>query len=60
MLDYFVCNEKMRPFLRKMLVDEEREFSLSNFAQMKQNKHVIETDHNSLIEYERRDLGHRA
>ena len=32
-----------------MTVDEKREFPLSNFSQMKQNKRVTETDHNGLI-----------
>ena len=32
-----------------MIVDENREFSLGNFSQHKQNKRVIETDHNGLI-----------
>ena len=48
-LDFFIINEKMRPFLSKMLIDERREYSLCNFAQMKQNKRVIETDHNGLL-----------
>ena len=45
-LDFFVMNEIMRPFLLKMVIDEERDFCLSNFSQLKQNKRVIETDHN--------------
>ena len=48
-LDFFIINEKMRPFLQKMLIDEDRKFSLSNFAQMRQNKRVIESDHNPII-----------
>ena len=39
----------MRPFfLKKMIIDEEREFCL-NFAQYRKNMRVIETDHNSEI-----------
>ena len=45
-LDFFIMNEIMRPFLIKMVIDEERNFCLSNFSQMKQNRRVIETDHN--------------
>ena len=32
-----------------MVIDEEREYVLSNFAQQKKNRKVIETDHNALI-----------
>ena len=45
-LDFFIMNEIISPFLLKMLIDEERDFCLSNFSQMKQNRRVTETDHN--------------
>ena len=48
-LDFFVVNERMLPFLKNMVIDEERMFCLSNFAQIKRNKRVIETDHNGLL-----------
>ena len=48
-LDFFIVNEKVRPFLRKMIVDEVREYGLSNFAQQRKNKRVIDSDHNSEI-----------
>ena len=48
-LDYFIINEKLRPFVKKMVVDEEREFTLINLAQIKKNKRMVETDHNALI-----------
>ena len=48
-LDFFIVNEKVRPFLRKMIVDEVRDYGLSNFAQQRKNKRVIESDHNSEI-----------
>ena len=48
-LDFFIINEKLRPFLSKMIIDEERNFCLSNFAQLKKNGRVIETDQNSMI-----------
>ena len=48
-LDFFIVNEKLRPFLKSMLIDEKREFSLNNFAQIKKNKCVVESDHNALI-----------
>ena len=48
-LDFFVVNEKIRPFLKRMIIDEKREYCLSNFAQIKKNKRVIESDHNGLL-----------
>ena len=48
-LDFYIINEKMRPFVTKMKVDEDKEFSLINMAQHKKNKRLIETDHNALI-----------
>ena len=44
-LDFFVINERMLPFLKRMVLDERRDFCLSNFAQIKKNQRVIETDH---------------
>ena len=35
--------------MSKMIIDEERKFCLSNFAQFKKNKRVIETDHNLML-----------
>ena len=48
-LDFFVINERRFPYIKRMLIDEEREFTLSNFSQLKQNMRVIESDHNPLI-----------
>ena len=48
-LDFFIINERMLPFLTKMIIDEERDYPLSNFSQIKKNGKVIETDHNGLI-----------
>ena len=48
-LDFFLVNEKLDPFLEKMIVDEKRSYSLGNYAQFHKNKRVIETDHNGLI-----------
>ena len=39
----------MRPFVSKMKVDENKQFSLVNIAQMKKNKRLIETDNNAFI-----------
>ena len=48
-LDFFCMNDKMRSFLSRVKIDEDREFVLSNFSQFKKNKRVIETDHNTMI-----------
>ena len=32
-----------------MAIDEERNFCLSNFAQVKKNARLVETDHNAMI-----------
>ena len=48
-LDFFLINEKLRPFFKSLLIDEERKFCLSNLAQIKKNKRIIETDHNAMI-----------
>ena len=48
-LDFFIVNDKLAPFLKKMIVDEEKEYALNNFAQTKKNRRVIESDHNGLI-----------
>jgi hypothetical protein len=48
-LDFFVINEKLRPLLSKMSIDENRDYCLSNYAQIRKNQRVIESDHNSEI-----------
>ena len=48
-LDFFLVNEKIRPLLRRMVIDEEKKYVLSNLAQINKNKCIIETDHNSEI-----------
>ena len=48
-LDLFTVNEKLLPFLSKIVIDVDRNFCLSNFAQPKKIMRVIETDHNGLI-----------
>ena len=42
-LDFFLMNDRMSSFLSNITIDEERNFSLSNFSQYKKNKRVIET-----------------
>ena len=48
-LDFFVVNEKMLPFIKKMIVDENKLFGLINLAQIKKNKQWVESDHNALV-----------
>ena len=48
-LDFFLINEKLRPFFKELIIDEEKEYGLCNLAQIKKNKKIIESDHNSLI-----------
>ena len=48
-LDFFIVNEKMRQYLKKMTIDEDSDYCLSNFSQFNKNKRVIESDHNSEI-----------
>ena len=48
-LDFFIVNEKLNPYLKKMIIDEKREYSLGNYAQFQKNKRVIESDHNGLL-----------
>ena len=48
-LDFFVVNEKILPFIKRMIVDENKKFGLINLAQIKKNKHWVESDHNALL-----------
>ena len=48
-LDFCIINRKLMPFFKKMIIDEEREFCLTNTAQIKKNKRLIESDHNSSL-----------
>ena len=48
-LDLMIINEKLRPFVQKMTIDEKKQFKLINLAQLKRNNEFIETDHNSLM-----------
>ena len=48
-LDFIYLNEKISQYLKKMVIDENREICLSNFGQIKKNRRVIETDHNTIF-----------
>ena len=60
-LDFCIINDKLQPFFKQMIIDEKREFCLTNTAQIKKNKRLIESDHNSSIinfsiEIERKEM----
>ena len=48
-LDFFIINDKLRPFFNDIVIDEDIEFGIYNTAQIKKNGRVIESDHNSSI-----------
>ena len=48
-LDFMIINDKLRPFVKEMKIDEKKQFKLINLAQLKRNNKFIETDHNSLV-----------
>ena len=48
-LDFFLINEKLRPFLKEILIDEDREYGLFNTAQIRKDGKLSKSDHNSLI-----------
>ena len=45
---YVTC-DKILPYITKMKVDENREYTLTNFISVKKLGRVIETDHNPVI-----------
>ena len=46
-LDIFVVCDKIRPFLTKMVIDESREYVLTNFNPIRIGGKAIESDHNT-------------
>ena len=46
-LDVFVVCDKIRPFLTKMVIDESREYVLTNFNPIRIGGRAIESDHNT-------------
>ena len=48
-LDVFITCNKIKPFIKKMKIDEKRENILTNFGAVKQIGRVVESDHNLLI-----------
>ena len=49
-LDFFLVNQIMLPFVEKMVIDEKNEFCLTNFGNSK-TKQPINTDHKTTILY---------
>ena len=44
-IDFFLVNTILKPFITKMTIDTQKEFGLTNYAQMKTNKKAIQSDH---------------
>ena len=44
-IDFFVVCNKVLPFIKKMVIDEERKFTLTNFEKLKTGGKAINTDH---------------
>ena len=47
-IDFVIVCEKLYPYVRKLVIDEDKSFSLTNYS--KKNK-IINNDHNSMILY---------
>ena len=47
-LDYILVCEKLATFLEQMLIDEDRNFSLTKYATTKGIKKIVKSDHNIL------------
>ena len=48
-LDFFIICEKVRPFLAKMVIDEQRVHILTNFNPIRRGGKAIESDHNTTV-----------
>ena len=44
-----MVNEKVLPLVNKRIIDEKKNLSLINLAQIRKNKRFVESDHNTLI-----------
>ena len=44
-IDFYIVNDILKPFITKMTIDTNKEFGLTNYAQMKKNKRAIQSDH---------------
>ena len=50
-LDFFLVNDKMKPFIIKMVIDEEKYHILTYLSQAKKNHRAVDSDHLSLQLY---------
>ena len=50
-LDFFLVNDHMKPFIIKMVIDEEKDHILTNLSQAKKNHRAVDSDHLSLQLY---------
>ena len=48
-LDLFLVNQRMIPYLKQMTVDEDEEYILTNFAQKKQTNPTKQSDHRPVM-----------
>ena len=48
-LDFFIICDKLLPFVKSLLIDEEKCYSLTNFNPKIKNQKVKESDHNTMI-----------
>ena len=48
-LDFFLINEKFRPFSEEILIDKDIEYGVFNTSQMRKDGKLSKSDHNSLI-----------
>ena len=44
-LDFFVVCSKVLPYVKKMVIDDRKEFILTNYERMKYDGKTIDTDH---------------
>ena len=44
-LDFFVVCDKVLPFLKKMVIDEEKKYILTNYKNMKKGGEAVDSDH---------------
>ena len=48
-IDFYIVNNTFKPFITKMTIDTDKEYGLTNFAQIKINKRPIQSDHCPLM-----------
>ena len=48
-LDFFIVCDKILPFVKRMIIDEEQKYVLSNYSKIKGKQVVKKSDHNPVI-----------